>query len=127
MPSPSDCRFAETHEWHQPRGEVVAVGLSRFAVDELTDVTFVELPEVGATFDAGDTIGEVESVKTTSDIYTGIAGTVAEINEQAIADPSLLNSDPFGAGWLVKITPADSAQLDALMSAEEYDGKYPTS
>ncbi len=126
MPSPSDCRFAESHEWHQPQGDLVALGLSRFAVDELTDVTFVDLPEAGATFNAGDSIGEVESVKTTSDIYTGIGGEIAEVNDKAVGDPSLLNSDPFGDGWLVKIKPTDAAQLEALMSAEEYDAKYPT-
>lgn len=126
MGSPADCRFLESHEWHRLDGEVVTVGVSRFAVDELTDVTFVQLPAVGKHFAAGQPIGEIESVKTTSELYTGVGGTVAEVNRQAIDNPSIINEDPYGKGWLVKIKPANPADLNTLIDAGEYDRRYPS-
>lgn len=123
--SPADCRFIESHEWHKTEGDTVTIGISRFAVDELTDVTYVELPEVGDTVEAGESFGEIESVKATSDLYSGISGEVVAINDAAIDDPAAINDDPFGAGWLIKVKPADPSQLDALMDAATYDDKYP--
>ena len=125
MSSPADLRYADSHEWHRVEGNTVTAGLTRYAVDALTDVTYVELPNVGAAVSAGASIGEVESVKTTSDIYIAVGGKVIEVNQKAIDDPSLLNSDPFGAGWLVKVQASDLSPLDALLDGGAYDAKYP--
>ena len=120
MNVPADRRYSETHEWHMLNGDVLTLGLTQFAVDQLTDVTFVEMMEVGTTFEAGDAVGEVESVKTTSDVYCAAPGAVVEVNAALVADPSLLNSDPFGQGWLVRIKVSDVSPLDALMDAAAY-------
>jgi glycine cleavage system H protein len=127
MPSPSDCRFSESHEWFRVDGDVVTIGISQFAADELTDITYVELKPQGTTINPGDSIGEVESVKTTSDVYSVLGGEIVEVNQQAIDDPSLLNSDPFGNGWLVRIKTDDTSPLDALMDQPTYDQKHPVS
>src|SRR5262245_31115789 len=103
MSSPADCRFLQSHDAHRTQGNVVTLGISRCAVDELTDVTFVDLPKVGQAVNAGASLGEIESVKATSDIYCGVSGKVTEVNQSVIDDPSLINADPFGKGWLVKI------------------------
>ncbi|MCH7792851.1 MAG: glycine cleavage system protein GcvH [Planctomycetes bacterium] len=120
MDVPTDRRYSETHEWHMLDGDVLTLGLTQFAVDQLTDITFVEMKEVGTTFEAGDAVGEVESVKTTSDVYCAASGAVVEVNAALDADPSLLNSDPFGQGWLVRIKVSDVSPLDALMDAAAY-------
>lgn len=120
MDVPADRRYSETHEWHMLDGDVLTLGLTQFAVDQLTDVTYVEMKEVGTTFEAGDAVGEVESVKTTSDVYCAAPGKVVEVNTALVADPSLLNSDPFGEGWLVRIKVSDASPLDALMDAAAY-------
>lgn len=127
MPSPSlptDRVYSESHEWHKLEGDTVTLGLTRFAVDQLTDVTFVEMKPKGTAFKAGDIAGEVESVKTTSDVYSAVAGEVVEVNRAAVDDPSLLNSDPYWAGWLVKIRVADRAGLSSCMDAAAYGAKY---
>ena len=121
MPSPSDRVYSQTHEWHKADGDVVTIGLTKFAVDALTDVTYVEMKKSGTKVKAGDIIGEVESVKTTSDIYSGVDGEIVEVNKAAADDPSLLNSDCFGAGWLVKIRLSDRAGLAKLMPQAAYD------
>ncbi len=125
MASPDDRRYTESHEWHKPQHNGVTLGLTRYAVDALTDVTYVELPDAGTELAAGDSIGEVESVKTTSDIYSAVGGKVTEVNQKALDDPSLLNSDPFGDGWLIRIETTDLSPLDDLMDAGTYDEKYP--
>jgi glycine cleavage system H protein len=125
MTSPSQCRFAESHEWFSADGDVVTMGISQFAANELTDITYVEMKPAGTTIAAGDAIGEVESVKTTSDIYSAVGGEIVEVNQAVCDDPSLINSDPFGAGWLVKIRAADASGLAELMDQPTYDGKYP--
>ncbi|MEO0513344.1 MAG: glycine cleavage system protein GcvH [Planctomycetota bacterium] len=123
MPAPADRSYAESHEWHKVDGDTLELGISQFAVDQLTDVTFVEMQPVGTTFGAGDTVGEVESVKTTSDVYCGVAGEITEVNAAVVDDPSLLNTDPYGQGWLIRVMVTDSAGLDALMSAEDYEAQ----
>ena len=125
MTSPNQCRFAESHEWFTADGDVVTMGISQFAANELTDITYVEVKPAGTTIAAGDPIGEVESVKTTSDVYTAVGGEIVEVNQAVCDDPSLINSDPFGAGWLVKIRAADTSVLAELMDQPTYDGKYP--
>jgi glycine cleavage system H protein len=123
MGTPSDRVYAESHEWHKVDGDVLTLGLTQFAVDQLTDVTYVEMREPGFAFGAGDPIGEVESVKTTSDVYPAVAGKIVEVNQAVVDDPSLLNSDPYGAGWLVKIKMTDRAGLASCVDAAAYDAK----
>jgi glycine cleavage system H protein len=123
MPSPADRRYAKTHEWHKAEGDIITIGISQFAVDELTDVTYVDLPKPGQQIVAGKSFGEVESVKATSELYSAVAGEVIEANAALTADPSLLNSDPFGNGWLIKIK-APGADLSALSTAEQYDASH---
>lgn len=125
MGSPEDRRYAETHEWHKPEGDLIVVGISRFAVDQLTDVTFAEFKPAGTTVEAGGEVGEVESVKTSSDVYSGVAGEIVEVNSAVADDPSILNSDPYDSGWLVKIRPANASDYESLMDASVYDEKNP--
>ncbi|MEA5611816.1 glycine cleavage system protein GcvH [Nodularia spumigena] len=120
-PTPADRKYAESHEWHLVQGDVVTIGITEHAVDQLTDITFVEMKPVGTSMGAGDTVGEVESVKTTSDIYSGVAGEIIEVNTALSDSPELINSDPYGKGWLVKIKVSDASGLAGLMDAAAYD------
>lgn len=113
-------KYAKNHEWAREEDGGLVVGISDYAQDSLGDVVFVELPEVGDTYEQGETFGVVESVKAASDIYMPVAGEVTAVNEELGAQPDKVNKDPFGEGWLVKITPSDSSQLDSLMSPAEY-------
>jgi glycine cleavage system H protein len=116
---PSDCRYAESHEWVRRRDGLVRVGISDFAQDELGDIVFVELPSEGATVERGDSFGVVESIKAVSDLYAPVSGTVVETNDDLHDRPELVNDDPFGDGWLVDIDPDEG--LDHLLTAEEYE------
>ncbi len=127
MPSPSNCKFTDSHEWFRLDGENVVVGITQFAANELTDVTYVQMKPTGTKIESGASLGEVESVKTTSDIYSVLAGSIVEVNPDVVKDPSLVNSDPFGKGWLVKIRSAESGKLSGLMDAPTYDAKHPVS
>ncbi|MBC7772075.1 MAG: glycine cleavage system protein H, partial [Pyrinomonadaceae bacterium] len=98
--------------------------LTSFAVDQLTDVTYVEMKPAGTKLKSGDIVGEVESVKTTSDVYSAVAGEIIEVNAAAAADPSLLNSDPYGKGWLLKIKVTDKAGLAKCLDKAKYDAQY---
>jgi glycine cleavage system H protein len=124
MALPTDRKYSESHEWHKLEGSTLTLGLTQFAVDQLTDVTFVEMKPTGFKFKAGSPIGEVESVKTTSDIYCAIDGEIAEVNKAVVEDPSLLNTDPYGKGWLVKIKVGDTGGLGKLMDAGAYGKQY---
>ncbi len=119
--SPADRLYSKTHEWHKVEGDVVTLGITRHAVDALTDVTYVQMKPKGTKIAAGSVVGEVESVKTTSDIYSAIAGEVVEVNASLGDNPGQLNSDPYGAGWLVKIRVSDKAGLAGLSDAAKYD------
>lgn len=121
---PNDRVYSDSHEWHKVEGDIVTIGLTAFAVEQLTDVTYVQVKPVGTKLKAKDPIGEVESVKTTSDVYTAVAGEITEVNTAAVEDPSLLNSDPYGKGWLVKVRMTDKAGLSACMDAEKYAASY---
>ena len=121
MSAPTDRRYAESHEWHKPEGDLVVVGITQFAVDELTDITYVEFVKDSGPIKKGETFAEIESVKATSEIYAGIDGEIVEVNQAVADEPSLLNQDPYAGAWLVKIKPADAAQLDALMDAAAYE------
>ena len=125
MANPSEPRFAESHEWFTVDGDLVTVGISKYAADELTDITYVEMKPPGTEISAGESLGEVESVKTTSDVFTAVGGKVVEVNKAVSADPSLLNSDPFGAGWLVRIRANDTAPLAELLDRKTYDERHP--
>lgn len=122
MASPDDRRYLESHEWHKPQGDTVLLGISQFAVDELTDITYVEVTADGQV-QANAPIGEIESVKATSELYTGIAGQIVEVNQQVIDNPALINEDCYGKGWIARIKPADASQLDGLLSSKDYDAK----
>lgn len=125
MASPSDLKYTDSHEWLRVEGDVVTLGITTFAVNELTDITYVELNGVGETLEPGGSVGEVESVKATSDVYSPIGGEIIEVNESLSDDPSLINSDAFGAGWLVKIKSGDTSPAEGLMDSGAYDEKYP--
>lgn len=120
MNVPNDRKYAETHEWFLSDAGVVVVGITQFAADELTDITYVELPEVGTSVAAGDAIGEVESVKATSEIFSAVAGEVVEVNAALVDHPELVNDDAFDEGWLVKIKPENAEVLKTLLDAEAY-------
>ena len=121
MSSPADRRYSESHEWFLADGDLVTIGITTHATEALTDITYVEMKPAATTLAAGDSVGEVESVKTTSDIYTAIAGEVAETNQAVVDDPSLVNSDPYGEGWLVRVKASDLGPLEGLMDASAYD------
>ncbi len=121
MNTPSDRVYAESHEWHKVDGDIVTIGLTSFAVDQLTDVTFVEMHPVGTVIDAGESVGEVESVKTTSDIYSAVGGEIIEVNDALTENPEMVNADPYGDGWLVKIQIEDQGTLGDCMDAAAYD------
>ncbi len=122
---PMERRYTDSHEWFQADGDTVTVGITQFAANELTDVTYVEMKRPGTSVEAGGSLGEVESVKTTSDVYSAVCGEIVEVNQQAHDDPSLLNADPLGQGWLVKIRSNDLSPLENLMDQATYDAKYP--
>jgi glycine cleavage system H protein len=124
MPSPADCRYSESHEWFRHEGDTVTMGITPHAAAELTDITYVELRPAGTAISAGDAVGEVESVKTTSDVYSAVAGEIVEVNDAAVENPALLNRDPQGEGWLVRIRAEDASPLEALMDSATYDQKY---
>lgn len=124
MSTPTDCQFSQSHEWYRTEGHIVTVGITQFAANELTDITYVEMLENGAAIGKGESLGEVESVKTTSDINSAFKGEIIESNDAVVDDPSLLNSDPYGNGWLVKLRVED-LHADDLMNQETYDSKYP--
>jgi glycine cleavage system H protein len=124
MSTPDDRRYLDTHEWHKPEGELVVIGVSQFAVEELTDITFVEVSKDSGSISKGEAFGEIESVKATSDLYCGIDGEVVEVNAEVADDPSLINQDPYGKGWIVKVKPSDASQLDGLLSAADYAAKH---
>ena len=124
MASPTDRVYSESHEWHKLEGGALTLGLTRFAVDALTDVTYVQMKPKGTRFKAGDAIGEIESVKTTSDVYCFVDGEITEVNAALTDDPGLLNSDPYGKGWLVKLRVANGSELKGLMDAAAYGKQY---
>ncbi len=127
MSNPSGLRYAPTHEWAKLEGDVVTVGITAFAVEQLTEPTYLELPTVGTELKAGDKFGVIESYKSTSDLYSPVAGTVVARNDPLVddgqrkGDPKPVNDDAFGAGWMVKIKLAPGATLDHLLTAAQYD------
>jgi glycine cleavage system H protein len=117
---PSELRYAKTHEWVRVAGEYATIGITDHAQHELTDIVFVELPKVGRTLKAGESCAVVESVKTASDIYTPVSGEITAVNDAVVANPALVNTDPYGEGWFFKIKLSNPAEAQALMAAEAY-------
>jgi glycine cleavage system H protein len=120
MDVPEDLRYTKDHEWAKAEGSVVRVGITDFAQDALGDVVFVELPEVGKAVEQGGPLGEVESTKSVSQIYSPISGTVAQVNEALKESPEQVNAEPYGSGWLCAIEASDEAQLNSLLDASAY-------
>ena len=121
MNVPQNLRYNSSHEWVLLEGDVATIGISDHAQEELTDVVFVELPPVGKTVDVGDPTAVVESVKAASDIYAPVSGEVVEVNDAVEADPSLVNTDPYGKGWIFKLKLKNPAQVEALLDAAGYE------
>jgi len=117
---PTDLKYAKSHEWVRVSGAEATVGITDHAQHELTDIVFVELPEAGKKVKAGEACAVVESVKTASDIYSPVSGEIKEVNKAVLADPALVNSEPYNGGWFYKISLSNPAELEQLLSAEQY-------
>ena len=120
MKVPDDLKYLESHEWHRIEGDVVTIGISQFAAEELTDITYLELPEAGTAAQAGAAFGEIESVKATADLNSGVSGKVTETNARLAEEPELVNSDPYGDGWMIRVKVTDSSELEQLLSPSDY-------
>jgi glycine cleavage system H protein len=118
---PKDLRYSATHEWASLEGDTRTLGISKFAVEQLTDVVYIELPDVGDHVFAGDSFGEIESVKAVSDLYSPVDGEVIAINEKLIDDPTIITADPYGKGWMVKIKIEPGSNLDKMMTLPQYE------
>ncbi|MCP9471223.1 MAG: glycine cleavage system protein GcvH [Nitrospira sp.] len=118
---PSDLRYHTEHEWVRVEGKQATIGISHFAQDALGDIVFVDLPKVGTAVKSGQQIGEVESTKTTSTIYTPVSGTIAQVNNELKDHPELMNSDPYGKGWITVIELTDPGEVERLMTASQYE------
>ena len=120
MDTPEELQYTKDHEWLMIEGNAARIGITDYAQQELGDVVYVELPDVGKTLDKGESFGSVESVKAVSEIYMPLSGTVTEVNEALADSPEEVNHSPYGEGWMIRIEIADSSQIDQLMTPEEY-------
>ncbi len=120
MNIPAELRYSSDHEWVRVEGATATIGITEYAQDALGDVVFVEMPQAGFAVAAGESFSEVESTKSVSDIYAPVTGSIAEVNADLESQPELLNSDPYGAGWICRIEISDPSELDGLMDAEAY-------
>lgn len=125
MNSPQNLKYTKTHEWIRAQDRQIEVGLTDFAQHQLSDITYVELPDVGRQADAGDDVCVVESIKAASDVYAPVSGTITEVNSALAQTPDVINSDPYGAGWLFKMTADNPADLAKLMNAKAYEASLP--
>ncbi len=121
MSSPTDLRYTRDHEWVRVDGEEATVGITQYAADQLGDIVFVELPDTGRDLELAKPFGVVELVKAVSDLFAPVTGSVTSTNDALAAQPELVNSDPYGAGWMIKVNVADLSQLDDLLDGEAYD------
>ena len=119
--NPPGLKYSKEHEWALVEGDSATIGVTHFAQDSLGDVVYIDLPAPGAHFEQFAKFGEIESVKAVSDLFIPLSGTVTEVNQEAVDDPELVNTDPYGGGWLIKVQIDDSAGLDNLLSAEAYE------
>lgn len=120
MSIPTDLKYTKNHEWARIEGDVATLGITDHAQKELGDIVFVELPEVGDEFDKGEAIGTIEAVKTVADMNTPLSGEIVEVNEELEDSSEVMNSDPYGKGWIAKIKLSDETEIDDMLSAEEY-------
>ena len=120
MNVPAELKYTKEHEWIRVEGEEAVVGITDYAQSQLGDIVFVECETVGDALEAGETFGTIEAVKTVSDLYLPVAGEVLEFNEELEGEPELVNKDPYGKGWIVKIKISDETELDGLLNADEY-------
>lgn len=120
MNFPTDVKYTKEHEWIRVDGDIAYVGITDYAQEQLGDIVFVDIPTVDETLAAGETFGTIEVVKTISDLFLPVAGTILEQNEALADQPELVNQDPYGEGWIIKIKPADDANFDELLDAEAY-------
>ncbi|MCP4632444.1 MAG: glycine cleavage system protein GcvH [candidate division Zixibacteria bacterium] len=118
--SVEELKYTKEHEWIHVEGDIITVGITDFAQGELGDVVFVELPEVGTVFSQSESFGTIEAVKTVADLYSPVTGEIVEVNGSLESDPGIVNSDPLGEGWFVKIKMSDSSELDNLLSYDDY-------
>jgi glycine cleavage system H protein len=125
MDAPQNLRFTKSHEWVKMSGKIATVGITDFAQDQLSDLTYVELPTVGDSFSAQEEVATVESVKAASDVYAPISGTIVEVNKALINKPELINSDPYGDGWIFKLQPDDPSELETLLDYDQYEQMMP--
>ena len=123
MASKSDRTYLESHEWHKVEGDLVVIGISEHAVEELADITFIEYAKESGSIAAGDSFGEIESVKATSELYCGIDGEIVEVNSELVDAPQTVNDDPWDKGWMIKIKPSNPDQVNSLLSQADYDAK----
>jgi len=119
--TPEDSRYAKSHEYVHLEGDVATIGITDYAQKELGDVVFVELPTVGSQLEAADELGSIESVKAVSELFAPVTGEVVEVNEALAEKPELVNTDPYGDGWMIKVRLSDPTEVDELMTAEEYE------
>lgn len=120
MSLPSDLQYSKDHSWIRSEGSDLRIGMTEFAQEELGDIVFIELPSVGDDIEAGEPFGNVESVKTVSELYAPVSGTVVEVNEAIIENPELINESPYEKAWFIVIEASDESELDELMSHDEY-------
>ena len=121
MGYPSDVRYTREHEWARMENGLVTVGITSYATEQLGDVVFVELPAVGKKFDASKPFGVVEAVKTVSDLYSPISGEVVAVNDELAANPALVNQEPYGEGWMIRLKPRDAGEFSKLLSNQDYE------
>ena len=121
MVSPPELKYTKEHEWVRVEGDIGTIGITDYAQDQLGDIVFVELPAVGATISAAQKLGEIESVKAVSELFAPVSGEVTEANDGLADSPEAVNDDPYGDGWMVKMRLSDAAELDGLLSADEYE------
>jgi len=117
---PENLKYSHDHEWLKMDGEIAIIGITEYAAEQLGDIVFVDVNTVGDTIDQNDVFGSIEAVKTVSDLLLPISGEIVEFNEELEANPALINSDPYNAGWIIKIKPTDVSEMDALLTAEQY-------
>ncbi len=118
---PKDLKYDREHEWVKVDGDVAVIGISHFAQDQLGEVVYVDLPSAGDAINAGETFGEVESVKSVSELFSPVSGEIVEVNEALGDTPETVNEDPYGDGWMIKVKLANADEVDAMMSADEYE------
>ena len=121
MSVPAELKYTQEHEWTRIEGDIATIGITEYAQGELGDIVYIELPAVGDSFKRGDSFGNIEAVKAVSDLYAPVSGEIVETNEVLADKPETINSDPYGAGWMMKVKMSDQTELDALMDSSAYE------